>query len=259
MDELPLWGISPPKHIRALTSGLTNRSYMLETGNHKYVLRLNNNNALKLGISRRNELRALTAIAGEDFAPDLVYACPNFSYLLTRHIDGLSFAEKAPNQYEKDMLSHIVEFYQQEIDLNLTPISYLCQLQAYYQTALESNLIDTATADAWEQFQPKLEHFESVLPPLIFCHGDLTPGNIIRHNGRIKIIDWEYACAGHPDIDKLAANLIADTKDQQYSITKEVIDWLARLWLLIIPHYPSLPKEDGRQLEMPPSSFGISE
>lgn len=247
LDELPLWGISPPENICTLHSGLTNRSYLLETHNHKYVLRLNNSNAFKLGISRRNEHRTLQAIADEDFAPDTVYACPNYSYLVTRHIEGTSFAEQKPNLREIEQLNHIIDYYQSEISLQLSPISYMYQLKAYYQTALECNTVDEKTDDEWQQFLPQLEAFEAQLPKLSFCHGDLTPGNIIRHKGRLKIIDWEYACAGHPMIDKLTTGIYHDQDDTQYQQLDTVVSWLHRLWLLIIPHYPKLPEEDGRQ------------
>ena len=246
LDDFPFWGIAPPLDIKSLHSGLTNRSYLLVTAKGDYILRLNNSNAYRLGISRRNEQRVLEAIEGEDFAPHTVYICPSYSYILTARIQGESFLDKAPSAKELEELKAIISYYQQELDLNLTTISYRDQLLAYYTTALECNAVDEPTAEQWQSFQAELEAFEANQPPAILCHGDLSPANIIRSNTGLKLIDWEFSNAGHPQLDLMAAKLI-EANTPELKRLNNIIYWLDRLWMTIIPYYPKAPEEDGQQ------------
>lgn len=255
LDDLPLWGIAPPTAICPLRSGLTNRSYLLETEYEKFVLRLNNSNAFKLGISRRNEHKMLEAIADEDFAPTTVYICPSYSYLLTKHIEGSSFAERAPSKSELEQLRHIIEYYQQEIDIALSPTSFRYKLKAFYQTATEINAVDEATAQHWEAFQKPLDDFENNATSTAICHGDLQPANIIRSDRGLRIIDWECVSNSCPKMDFLTAGIYQSNDSLEMRQLQTILQWMHRLWNLIIPSYPSAPIESRYEQLLPKQHF----
>ena len=143
LDDFPFWGIAPPLDIKSLHSGLTNRSYLLVTAKGDYILRLNNSNAYRLGISRRNEQRVLEAIEGEDFAPHTVYICPSYSYILTARIQGESFLDKAPSAKELEELDQALEAQNKSAieeefgDVLFSLINYARFININPETALE--------------------------------------------------------------------------------------------------------------------------
>ncbi|MBT1442939.1 phosphotransferase [Shewanella sp. JM162201] len=88
------------------------------------------------------------------------------------------------------------------------------ELVAAHQALLQSD----------DDIQRAIAALEAMDLPLQFSHRDLTPHNILRHQGRLFCIDFEYACASHPLWD-LAAVLAS----HQLSMDERMVLALAYL------------------------------
>jgi thiamine kinase-like enzyme len=75
-----------------------------------------------------------------------------------------------------------------------------------------------------EDMRRRLEWYKGVCTPVL-CHNDAQIGNMMKINGEVRLIDYEYACMGDPCVD--IANLFCEkmcdyTKDY---ILREEIGW----------------------------------
>lgn len=234
LKETWLWGIGEIREIQLITESVTNTSYFLKTILDSYVLRINNPNAVTLGISRPAEINTLYKIQGMDFAPELVYHCPSFKYIVTRYIEGSTFEEQTPTPKEQAALLDIIRQYQ-GITLNMNNIQYAKLIRNFYDTALRINAIDLKLEQQWQDFQEELQKIETLQWQPVLCHHHLTPSNIIRSRLGLKIIDWECTRNGHPLYDAVFTDIpmIDEDKNTIY-LLQQIKQWISQLWALII-------------------------
>lgn len=230
LNEAPLWGAGKVKSAVPLSGGLTNINYLIHTANDRFVLRINNPNAARLGINRQQELTILNTIKQHSFAPAIAYCCPQFNYLVSHYISGTSFAEKPATPAENEQLRAIISSYQQ-LSVSCNTLQYGEHLYGYYQTLQAENKLNAKLESDWQHFQPQLEKFEQSPWQAVLCHHDLIPANIIRCDSGLKIIDWEYATNGHPCFDLLNSS-VNNSKQERLDNTalQAIIYWTERLW-----------------------------
>lgn len=232
LAESPRWQLGRITQHTPLHGGLTNQNHLLETASDRFVLRINNPNPERFGINRATEAAILNTIAGQSFAPAIVYTCPQHRYLISHFIAGKSFAQTAPSADEREALVDIIHRYQQLAHTGST-INYAHHLRNYYQLLAAEGKVDATLAADWQAFAPLLSAFEQSQWQPVLCHHDLVPENILRSDTGLKIIDWEYASNGHPQFDLLSlatgvsANIDADPALQR------IIHWTERLWQLV--------------------------
>ena len=72
-----------PYSQELLGGGKVNRSYLVRTRRGRYVVRLNENSASDPGLDRDREIALHSAAAEAGIAPQIVYAAPDRSSLIT--------------------------------------------------------------------------------------------------------------------------------------------------------------------------------
>jgi thiamine kinase-like enzyme len=189
-----------------LSGGITNRNFRVRLGDHDYVLRLHGANTEQLGIDRESERLANAAAARLHIAP-AVAAAPEGS-LVTAFI-----ACRAPEPGEvaawaEEIARALRSFH--ESDLRLPSAFWVPDQVREYAALLRA--LGAALPPAYDEAATVAARIEQALPleharP---CHNDLLSGNIIRseRDGRIMLVDWEYAGMGHPyfDLGNLSVN-----------------------------------------------------
>ena len=228
-----------PVPVSPLGSGLTNKSYLLHSNLGRLVLRMNNPNGPDLGINREREaliLAALQRLEQPDIGPEIIYqdhrhgrpgrGSPGQGYLVYRFIDGRAWTKTdIGRQQNQQRLKKLIARYQ-KIQLPLAPKNYKDYLYHYWRQLEERGLIDRELQRQWSEFIPTLD-----CPGWVAClsHQDLTAGNIIETaNGSLRIIDWEYAHLGHPEIDWAAIS------GEYCSPASDLLHWMNRLWTLLV-------------------------
>ena len=219
-----------PELQSRLGNGLTNRSYLLNSNLGKLVLRINRPESEKLGISRKREaliLAQLNQMRGPAIAPEVIYQDKQHRYLVYRFIEGDVWSEtdvKDPDNLLR--IKAVIDQYQR-IDIELEPRDYHQYLINYWQQLERQNRIDSTLEKDWLDFQPGLERLAMQKNKARLSHHDLIASNIVETDSGIRIIDWEYAHLGHPDLDLACINGTSDSQDKDLG---NLIYWLNELW-----------------------------
>jgi thiamine kinase-like enzyme len=189
-----------------LSGGITNRNFRVRLGGDDYVLRLHGANTSLLGIDREAERLANEQASRLGIAP-AVAAAPA-GCLVT---DFVACAPLAPGELAaraEELARALRSFH--ELSLRLPSTFWVPDLLREYSRLLKARA--AVPPPAFTQAQEAASRIARVLPlgqprP---CHNDLLPGNIIRaaSDGRVMLVDWEYAGMGHPyfDLGNLAVN-----------------------------------------------------
>ena len=169
-----------------------------------------------LGIDRRNEVACQKAAHSIGIAPELVYH--EDGVLISRYVSGRTLAaEDVRDPAFLPRLAAVLRRLHGSWDRLTGPFLYFCTFQtvrAYATTAhrLGARLpgdVDECLEDA-RRLSRQLAPFVPVL-----CHNDLLASNIIADDGRVWLVDWEYAGMGHPLFDLACASANCDFSDSQ--------------------------------------------
>jgi len=182
-----------------LGGGITNRNFRVTLGGADYVIRRPGKDTGLLGINREAERLATDAAAQLGIAPAVAAALDDC--LVTRFIA----CEEPSAQELADGVEEIARALRSFHDCTAQlPTSFLvAELLDDYAAIVRER--GGAPPAAYEDAVAAATQIESVLPlahprP---CHNDLLGGNIIRakDDGRMMIVDWEYAGMGDPRFD----------------------------------------------------------
>ncbi len=186
-----------------LGNGPTAISYRLRHRGRDLVLRIDKPVARRLGLDRSAELVAMRAAADAGLAPQPLAAEPAAGLLLSEFIPGQippaeAFSSEAFLRRLGELLARVHR---------LPAIgwrgSYLQMVsETYFRAAggARASALATEIRGLLATLPPG--------PPDCPCHNDVHPGNLLEVDGRLLLLDWEYAGLSNP-LFELAA-LLAD-------------------------------------------------
>jgi len=187
-----------------LEGGITNRNYRVRLGGRDCVLRLAGKDTSLLGIDREAERMANQKAAELGFAPGVLAA--DEQWLLTEYIDGAAGEPPAVRQVAKAIGEALRAFHASGVEL---PTRFWVPelLDAYAEVVRQRG---GRLPDAYGRARELTARIAEVLPltKAVPCHDDLLPGNVMRADGKVILVDWEYAGMGHPmfDLGNVAVN-----------------------------------------------------
>jgi thiamine kinase-like enzyme len=202
-----------------LDGGITNRNFRVTLGGIDYVVRLPGKDTALLGIVREAEREASDAAARLDIAPAVAAALEDC--LVTRFITCRSVSSPEIAQRAEEIARALRRFH--DSAARLPAEFWVPNLLRDYEAIIRRrggeppagySMLVTVAARIAAALAPG-----SRRP----CHNDLLAGNIIRANGdgRVMIVDWEYAAMGDPrfDLGNLSINNgFADADDERLLI-----------------------------------------
>jgi thiamine kinase-like enzyme len=189
---------APPQ---PLSGGITNRNYRVRFGERDYVVRVHGKDTELLGIDRNAERIANRAAARLGIAPAVAAAgedCLVTEFLgavPARAVRAAAAIAQALRALHDSGTELPVRFWVPEL------------LDRYAAVVTDrGGALPNAYADA----RALARRIEAALPLVepVPCHNDLLPGNVLERDGRIALVDWEYAGMGHRlfDLGNLAVN-----------------------------------------------------
>lgn len=230
--------------------GLTNRNFRLTLDGERYVLRLPGPGSGRR-LDRRREAHN-TALAAElGLTPAVLYQDPRSGVRLSRHVAGRPLTPQ--NLREPDTLAAAVDRLAR-LHRSGAPfrghIRLFEELDRHIDAAggsLAAELQRLRTAV--EPLRPRLAIADTALRP---CHHDPVPENLLLGtDGRLWLLDWEYAGLGDPlwDLATLALEAALDTagerrlllrydgtvdehRQQRLRLYRGLLDLLAAAWAL---------------------------
>ncbi len=206
IDEVLLdwrsWCNQQPTLERTLDGGLTNKSYLVESRGHHYVVRINAANSRALDLQREIEARVLMFASDAGIGAELVYFDPYECYLVTRYIQGRHW--QLSDSQNPDGIKRLASLLKSIHGLE--PVEYALDIKIkadHYWRHLNTH---TDFSHAIELLRPSVERHiadaykNNKLP--VLCHNDLILENLLCDKQQtLYALDWEYAAMGDPYFD----------------------------------------------------------
>lgn len=204
LADLPEWAGAT---VSQLPGGLTNRTWVVELGERRAVLKIDDKPREAPFNSRRTEAHIQAAAAEQGLANPVILATD--TVYMTEYVDGVVWSLNCLE--DNANLDNLAAGLKKLHSLPLTGRTFdpLGAAREY------SRLIDPAEAVKVSECLHKVE--AGPRPPnLCCCHNDLVVANILNVP-EIRFLDWEYACDNDPffDLATIVAhhNLTAEQSD----------------------------------------------
>jgi len=193
------------RSIEILAHGITNSNYVVDLGDERVVVRVPGNDTHLLGIDRSNEVVAGGLAAAIGVGPEVLASDETTGCIVFRFIDGraISTTELAA----EPMLEQFAETLRSVHHAGRTPTIW-----NPYQVIRDHRDVAgargvTAPFDTELTFEV-LSRIETARPfrPTVLGHNDLLNANFL-FDGRLRIVDWEYAGMTDPFFDLANASV----------------------------------------------------
>lgn len=199
--RVPLWAKASDVKSSFLAGGITNQNYRVDTGGESFVIRLAGANTELLGINRAYEYAAHRAAAGLGIAPEIIYFIEPEGYLVTRFIEGRPLPPEEIGRPEN--IRRVAEALRQIHALPEIPGAF-----SPFRTVEDYTTIARRYGvnfpDSFQTLLARMQQVEAAFLQQPFrpcpCHNDLLNENFLD-DGRLRILDWEYAGMGDPFFD----------------------------------------------------------
>ncbi len=239
LDTWRGWSVplsSRPRITGPIGAGLTNSNWLVDTDRGAAVVRLNCPIGQRLGVDRRREARVLKCLEPLGITPPLWHNHPREDgFLVTGYLPGRVWrAEDMADHGQRRRLVALVDRYQQ-VDTGLPPRDYVAYLGDYWRNLAGGMGISPGLANRFHHCRDALGRLSRAVPAVL-THHDLTPGNILDCDGRLYLIDWEYAAPGWGELDRLAVE-----PESSPALARQLAALMDELWLLL----RQLPCEDA--------------
>jgi len=230
LARVPQWAGASDLKVSPLGGGITNNNYRIDVGAESFVLRIPGEDTDLLGINREFEYAANLAAGMLGIAPQVFHFIRPEGYLVTRFITGRPILPDEICQPENirrvmDVVRKIhgmpgipgrFDVFQVVVDYSETARRYKVAFPKNYQSVVE----DTQSAGRVLKSLP-------VTPRP--CHNDLLNANFLT-DGRLYILDWEYAGMGDIFFD------LANFSDH-HQLTDDQDRWLLKCYFgNVTPH-----------------------
>jgi thiamine kinase-like enzyme len=205
---VPAWaGLEP--QVSPITLGITNRNFRVDIGGTSFVVRLSGRDTELLGIDRAAEHLAARAAAAAGVAPEVFAYLPEHGALITRFVEADLLSEEDLERPETigRVVSSVRAIH------GMAPIASTFDpfrvVREYRRTAEERGVRIPPEYDrALERADEVRQVFRAAPMPTVPCHNDLLNANFLVRDGRVLIVDYEYAGMGDPffDLGNLSVN-----------------------------------------------------
>jgi thiamine kinase-like enzyme len=211
--SLPLW--SGPILLQRLDGGITNRNYLVQDANERFVARIGEE-LLGLGIDRRNELQCHRAAESLGVAPPLAYG--ENGVLVSRYIPSRTL--DAAGAREPGLAPRVAQVLRQlhgGWDGLLGDLLFFSPFQASRTYVATSRRLGAELPADIDQMLEATRQLSRTIAPYVptLCHNDMLPANVLDDGQRIWIVDWEYAGMGHPLFDLAGFSVNCGYSDDQ--------------------------------------------
>ena len=187
------------KNITVLKKGMTNRSFLFECQNQKYIMRIPGEGTDHL-INRKEEADVYQALENRQICDDVLYMNPDNGYKITAYLEDSTNCDAENWDEVEACMTKLREFH----ELNLTVdhrFDIFGQIDFYESlwNGEKSYFKDYETTKAaifeLKKWIDTLEKNETLV------HIDAVPDNFLFTKNGIRIIDWEYAGMQDPHVD----------------------------------------------------------
>ena len=209
------------KNITVLKKGMTNRSFLFECKNQKYIMRIPGEGTDQL-INRKEEAAVYQALENRQICDDVLYMNPDNGYKITAYLEDATNCDAENWNEVEACITKLREFH----ELNLTVghrFDIFGQID-FYETLWNG---EKSYFKDYEKTKAAIFELKKWIDTLekkeTLVHIDAVPDNFLFTKDGIRIIDWEYAGMQDPHVDIAMFSI--------YSLySKEQVDHLIDLY-----------------------------
>ena len=190
------------KNISYLKKGMTNRSFLFEYNNNRYIMRVPGEGT-DLLINRKEEYEVYKKIKSLNICDDIIYMNPATGYKITKFIYNVRTCNIHNIKDLSSCMKFLKKFHNQKIIVN--HYFDLFEKIEFYETLRgEKSLYHD-----YDETKQKVYDLKDIIKrspkTIVLTHIDAVPDNflIYEENGKekIRLIDWEYASMQDPHVD----------------------------------------------------------
>lgn len=203
LKRVPMWRDRAGLDPKPLTGGITNRNYRVEVDGESFVLRLSGENTDLLGIHRPSEWAANKAAAELGLAPEAVYFIEPEGCLVARFIEGEPIPAEAMSEgrWLSQVAASLHRFHTRG-PLLVSRFDIFEVIASLTRVGREHGGLFPADF-GWLMEQVRAVEAAFARQPYLPrpCHNDLLTANFLNADGKLVILDWEYAGMGDETFD----------------------------------------------------------
>ena len=177
-----------------LHGGITNSNYVATVNDQRYVVRVPGERTELLGIDRANEAEAARRAADLGIGPPVAGRLPRLGTLITELVPGHHLEPHPFIGRLGEVVTLLQRFHGSGPLAGAFPIHRVVEWHA--RDAASHGVIPPASYNRLHQQSRRIETAFAVAPlPLVPCHNDLLPGNVLfeEDGRRVWLLDFEYA------------------------------------------------------------------
>ncbi|MDE7307252.1 MAG: NTP transferase domain-containing protein [Lachnospiraceae bacterium] len=188
--------------IEVLKKGMTNRSFLFNGREEKYIMRIPGEGTDYL-INRGQEAEVYRALEGYGICDDIVYFDAKTGYKITKYFEGARVCDP----FQEDEIDRCMKKLREFHNLNLQ-VEH--EFDIFRQIQFYENLWKGASSIYRDYKETKKKVFslrfyiEENIERKVLTHMDAVPDNFLfidEKKEEIRIIDWEYAGMQDPHVD----------------------------------------------------------
>ena len=178
-----------------LGGGITNHNFRVDVDGQAFVLRIGGKDTDALGSARRAEGAAARMAAGAGVGPEVVAVVEPEGYLVTRFIEGDPIAPERMRTPE--MIEALAPRLRAIHEAPVIPGRFNAHrvVETYAATAAARGVLVPPDYQWAKEMSDRIEGTRGPQRE-VPCHDDLLNANFIWADGRVWIVDWEYAGMG---------------------------------------------------------------
>ena len=187
------------KNITVLKKGMTNRSFLFECQNQKYIMRIPGEGTDHL-INRKEEADVYQALENRQICDDVLYMNPENGYKITAYLEDATNCDAENWDEVEACMTKLREFH--ELNLKVDHRFDIFGQIDFYESLWNGEKsyfkdYETTKTAIFElkKWIDTLEKNETLV------HIDAVPDNFLFTKDGIRIIDWEYAGMQDPHVD----------------------------------------------------------
>ena len=209
------------KNITVLKKGMTNRSFLFECQNQKYIMRIPGEGTDHL-INRKEEADVYQALENRQICDDVLYMNPDNGYKITAYLEDATNCDAENWNEVEACITKLREFHELNLKVDhrfdiFGQIDFYESLWNGEKSYFKDYEKTKAAIFELKKWIDTLEKNETLV------HIDAVPDNFLFTKDGIRIIDWEYAGMQDPHVDIAMFSI--------YSLySKEQVDHLIDLY-----------------------------
>lgn len=192
------------KDITVLKKGMTNRSFLFQCNNKKYIMRIPGEGTDQL-INRREEAEVYNTIASKGICDNIMYINPENGYKITEYIEGARVCDLNNQDDLTKAMKKLREFHELKLQVN-HEFDIFRQIEFYESLWSGMPSVYRDYVKTKENVMSLRGYIDNHVIEKALTHIDAVPDNFlftINENGEeeIRLIDWEYAGMQDPHVD----------------------------------------------------------